>query len=339
MKKLFLVLTFVLLLTGCGKNRQIFGEVVSVTNEGQYVQLTVHTDDGMDIPVLAGGESLVYSFDGVIPHEQLLTGELIRPIVTAYELSREDGAWLAERICVESIQLPEGYTLKDGTVLTVRRNYNHTTYLAADETEILREEDPVGPNNVYVGGLPSLDDLEPEAQEKIIAYYDELGPLYNLNAEMENAYRDYMAMEDKSGFQSRILSQDICPTAANEKLIWYGTHVTRPVDSGLHHQTSTYTVFDRETGEVVEPASLFLCSEAEAAKAILDGSGISDTELRNKMEKAFRFDYLNFNSLALDVCFPAGSLPGQDTYYILGIEYEHLSGVLHPWAIPDSTEP
>ena len=50
-------------------------------------------------------------------------------------------------------------------------------------------------------------------------------------------------------FQAHHLSQDISPSAANDRLIWYTAYVTRPIGDGLHHQTSTHTVFDRETGE------------------------------------------------------------------------------------------
>lgn len=336
MKKLAVILLTLLLLTGCGKNKQICGEVVSVTNEGQYVQLILRTEDDRQTRVLADGHTFVYSFAGI--EEGLLSGKLLRPVVTAYELRKQDGAWLAERICVESIQLPDGYTLKDGTVLTVRKTSSYTTYSTANGIELLRQQDTIGPDNVSVGGLPSLRDLSHTAQQNIIAYYSELGLLYDLDEEIEKIHRDFLSLDDPSGFQSKLLSQDICPTAANEKLVWYSAHVTRPADDGLHHQTSTHTVFDRETGAVIDPASLFLCSEAEAARVILDVSGMPDTELRHEMEKAFRFDYLNFHSNALDVCFPAGSLPGQNTDHLLGVEYEDLSGIIHPWAVPDSDE-
>lgn len=336
MKKLAVILLTLLLLTGCGKNKQICGEVVSVTNGGQYVQLVLRTEDDRQTRVLADGHTFVYSFAGI--EEGLLSGKLLRPVVTAYELRKQDGAWLAERICVESIQLPDGYTLKDGTVLTVRKNYSHTIYSAADGIEILREQNPIGPDNISVGGLPSFSDLKAEVQEKIMAYYDALGLLYDLDDELEKAYRDFLSLDNPISFQSRLLSQDICPSAANEKLVWYSVYVTRPVEGGLHHQTSTHTVFDRETGAVIDPASLFLCSEAEAARVILDVSGMPDTELRHEMEKAFRFDYLNFHSNALDICFPAGSLPSQNTDHLLGVEYEDLSGIIHPWAVPDSDE-
>lgn len=331
MKKTAIIIFLLLLLTGCSK-KEICGEVISVTGNGPYTQLTVRRTDGRQTQILADDSTIVYSFSGI--DQSLLSGELLRPMITAYELRRHDGAWLSERICVESVQLPEGYTLSDGTELTVRRDYHHTIYITPDGTEILLEQEPIGPGNIHTGGVPSLADLPQTAQDAITAYYRELGLLYNLDEEIEKIYRNYLETQDKSSFQSRLLAQDICPTAASEKLIWFGAHVTLPLDNGLHHQTSIHTIFDRQTGDIVDPASLFLCTEEALIRTILDLSGMPDTELRREMETAFRFDYLEFNSYALDVSFPAGSLPSQNTDHILGVHYEKLGSILHPWAIP-----
>lgn len=335
MKKLLLILSLLFLLTGCA-NKQICGEVVSFLNEGPYVQLIVQTEENEQVKVLADGNTFVYSFSGI--EEGLLSGKLIRPVITAYELRKQDGGWLAERICVESIQLPEKYLLSDGTELTVRQGFSHILYFSDDGTELLRREETVGPDHVSVGSLPLLTDLSEEAQQSITAYYQELGLLYDLEKEIETAYRAYLATDNKSEFHPSLLSQQIAPSASNEKLIWYSVYVTRPVGQGLHQQTNTQTVFNRETGAVMDTGSLFLCTEAEAARVILEASGMTDTEQKREMEKAFRFGYLNFESGALSVCFPTGSLTGQDTQHILGVEYEDLTGILQPWAIPDATE-
>lgn len=332
MKKLIMVFGLLLLLTGCGK-KEIYGEVQSVTPNRNYIELTIV---GKEDTVLADDETLVYSFSGI--EEGLLEGKLIRPYITAYELKRKSGGYYADRICVESVQLPEGCILSDGTALTVRKDYTHTIYFAPDGIEILREQDPIGPNNVSVGDLPSLDMLSVQAQEAILAYYENQGLLYDLDAELESAWLDYQASDNKLLFQSCLLSQDICPSAANDKLLWYSVYVTRPAGDGLHRQSSTHTVFDRETGNVFATGDLFACTEKELGKRILEIVSMPDTELCREMEKAFRFEYLNFHGEALDVCFPAGSLISQNTDYLLGIEYEDLEGFIHPWAIPDSLE-
>ena len=335
MKKLLIVLSVLFLLTGCGK-KEIYGEVLSVTNEGQYVQLVVRTDNDRQVRILADGHTHVYSFAEPDNCKGLLSGDLISPVISVSQMHRQNGAWLAEMICVESVELPEGYTLKDGTKLTLRKDYNYTIYIAPDGTELLREQYPVGPDNVYTGDAPSLSELEPEVQQSILSYYEEIGLLYDLDAELEQAYQWYLKTEDGEPFYSCMVSQHIDPTAANDRFVWYSAYVTHPIKDGLHEETSVHTIFDRKTGAVVAPADLFTCSETEAANRILDAAQMPDTELRREMEKAFRFEYLNFHSNALDICFPAGSLIGEQTNHYLGIDYGNLTGILHTWAIPDS---
>ena len=338
MRKLLIVLSVLFLLTGCGK-QEIRGEVLSVNNEGQYVQLLVRTDDDRQVRILADGNTHVYSFAAPEDCEGLLSGDLIRPVISVSRMHRQNGAWLAEMVCVESLELPEGYTLKDGTRLTVRKDYANTIYIAPDGTELLREQDPIGPDNVYTGGIPSLSELKPEAQQAILSHYEDLGLLYDLDAEIEKVYQWYLNATDTDPFYSCLLSQDISPTAANDRLVWYASYTTIPVDGKVHQQIQQNTIFDRNTGAVMDPKDLFTCTEPEAASAILDASQMPDTELRREMEQKFQFEYLNFDNNTLMACFPAGSLvnhPSGD--YILGIPYEDLSGILHPWAIPYSTE-
>ena len=333
MKKLLFLLPLLLLLTGC-RSKVIYGEVASITPKGAYLELTIV---GKEDTVLADEKTLVYNFFGT--EDQLLSGELIRPYITAYDLKRTAGSYYAERIHVESVQLPEGYILADGSELTIRKDLSHTTYFSPEGVDILREQELIGPENVSVGGLPSLDVLNAQAQDAILEYYKKLGYLYDLNEELEFAWKCYQASENKLLFQSHHLSQDISPTAANNTLIWYSVHVTKPIGDGLHQMSSTYTIFNRETGVLVDPSSLFICSKAEVISAILNVSGMPDTELRQEMEKAFQFSYMNFGSNALDVCFPAGTLPSAPyTDYMLGVHYEDISHILHPWAIPDSVE-
>lgn len=332
MKKLLLMIPLLLLLNGCG-GKVIYGEVHSVTPKENYIELTIV---GKDDILLADENTMVYSFSDI--EEGLLEGKLIRPYITAYDLKWKPDGYYSDRICVESVILPEPYVLKDGTELTIRKDHTHTTYFTPDGIEILWEQDPIGPNNVSVGDLPSLDMLSVQAQDAILAYYENQGLLYDLDAELESAWLDYQASDNKLMFQSHHLSQDICPSAASDNLLWYSIYVTRPVADSLHQQSCTHTVFDRKTGHVVETADLFSCTEKELGRRILEIVSMPDTELSREMEKAFRFEYLDFHSNALDVCFPAGSLIGQSTNHMLGVEYTDLEGFIHPWAIPYSTE-
>ena len=328
MRKLLLIVPLLLLLTGCG-GKVIYGEVQSISPKGDYLELTLV---GKEDIVLADDNTTVFSFSGI--EEGLLDGELIRPHITAYDLKWTTDGYYSDRIYVESVILPEPYVLKDGTELTVRKDFGNTTYFSPDGIDILWEQDPVGPHNVSVGGLPTFDMLNDQAQEQILSHYEDMGILYDLDAELEFAWQCYQKADEKPMFQAHHLSQDISPSAANDRLIWYTAYVTRPIGDGLHHQASTHTVFDRETGDIVNISDLFDCDEKALVKRILEIVNMPDTQLSREMEQAFRFDYLHFNNY-LDVCFPADSLISQNTDHILGIEYQALGGLIHPWAIPD----
>lgn len=332
MKKLLVLLPLLFLLTGCG-GKAIYGEVHSVTPKGEYIEVTFV---GKDDTVLADDETIVFSFSGI--EGELLSEELIQPYITAYDLKWTPSGYYSDRIYVESVILPKPYILEDGTKLTIRKDLSHTTYFSPDGIDILREQVPFGPHNVSVGGLPTFDMLNPQVQKRILSHYEKLDLQYDLDAELESAWQSYQTSDNKLLFQSHLLSQEISPTAANDQLLWYGTYVTRPIGNNLHHTSCIQTIFDRETGNVIDTAALFTHEEKEVGKRILEIVNIPEADLKQEMETAFRFEYLNFHGNALDVCFPAGSLPSQTSDHMLGVEYTDLTGYIHTWAIPDSIE-
>ena len=57
-------------------------------------------------------------------------------------------------------------------------------------------------------------------------------------------------------------------------------------------------------------------------------------ENTRSFEQAFSTDYLVFSQSDIGIYFPAGSLPGEEHAYIIGLEYDKLGDILHPWAIP-----
>ena len=48
-------------------------------------------------------------------------------------------------------------------------------YKLADGKTLLTVQDPTGPDDVYVGGVESLDDLNETAQKVILSYYERQG--------------------------------------------------------------------------------------------------------------------------------------------------------------------
>ena len=96
--------------------------------------------------------------------------------------------------------------------------------------------------------------------------------------------------------------------------------------------------FDRETGERIETWDLFSCQPEEAKKALLDRAELGDPALLREAEAAFDPAWVVFTSDGIEVWFPQGSLPSQETSLILFLEYSQLEDILHSWAIPPKTE-
>lgn len=333
MKRLLLIFPLLFLLTGCG-SKVIYGEVASIVPKEGYFELTIV---GKDDIVLADEKTMIYSFSGI--EAGLLEGELIQPYITAYDLTKKSGGYYSDRIYVESVILPEPYILEDGTKLTVRKDYTHTTYFTPEGIDILWEQEPIGPHNVSAGELPSLNALSGQAQEKILAYYEAQGLLYDLDSELETAWQAYLQKEEKENFPAHHLSQDTIPMSASPRIISFATVVTRPID-GNHVQEIRYgAIFDRETGELIPLAELFQCSEEEIGQAVLLTSGIADQAVLPEMLQAFQLEYLHLNSDSLEIRFPSGSLPSQNTEWIVCVKYDQLTDILHSWAIPENDNP
>jgi len=331
MKKFLLLLSMILLLTGCG-GKEISGEVASVTPQGYYMAISLA---GREQVILADRDTHIFSFSDEIPSEQLLIGQLCAPRITASGLRWTAEGYVADSICVDSTILPEPYILSDGTSLNIRKHHLHTAYETPDGTILLWETDPIGPENVHGGSAPSLDSLSSQAQTAITAYYEEQGLLYDLDAQLETAYQAYLKSEDKLLFQCHHLSQEVIPSAASEKIISFSTILTLPVD-GNHVQELRYnTVFERSTGDIIEICDLFRCSEDEIAETFLTAAKLQDPDLMRKMINAFRPEYLILGPSALELWFPKNTLEGTEESNIVCADYGDLTELLYPWAIPD----
>ena len=176
-------------------------------------------------------------------------------------------------------------------------------------------------------------------QSNILSYYINQGLLYDVNIELERAYTDYKNTENKSGFSSYFLLQDSAPASSNEKVMYFLTSVTFPIDGNHGYEMRLGAAFNRETGKHICNWELFSCSEEEVKQAILDIAGITDTVLRAEMEAAFKFEHIILFTDNLEVSFPAGTLPSQEHGYFLGLDYDDdLCKILNEWAIPKHTE-
>ncbi len=247
----------------------------------------------------------------------------------------------------EPRQEPERWTLVEEKVMTFsdgesvnlwrRVPFGHAAYKLSDETTLLLVQDPAGPANVYVGGVKSLDDLSEPAQRAVAAFYEEQGLLYNVPSELEKAYADYLACQDKGTlFHEHYISQDIVPTASNDSIICFLTSVILPVNGQMAQEVHLGAVFSRETGEVLNNWELFSLPEDEARQRLLDIFNVADSALRTEMQAALKPEYIILFPDNLDVTFPRGTLPSQAYSYSIGLGYDELQGVIQSWAIPNS---
>jgi len=227
-------------------------------------------------------------------------------------------------------------TFSDGESLDLWRNQiGDACYKLSDGTELLTIRTPIGPDNVYVAGVESLEDLTEPAQNSIREFYEEQGLLYDTHAELEKAYEEYLRRENGEVYPERYISQDIVPVASNDKIMCFLTTVILPVEGQIAQEIRLGATFDRETGEVMSNWNLFTLPEEEARQWLLEAFNV-DSSLRREMEAALKPEYIVLFPESLEVTFPRGTLPSQDYSYSVGLDYEELRKVLQPWAIPDN---
>ena len=161
--------------------------------------------------------------------------------------------------------------LSDGTAVDRwQKGYSgYDFYKLKDGTELLREEHPSGPENVYVGGRESFTSLPEHTAKAISAYYEDLGLLYDLETEVEGAYQEYLTCQTEGEeFFSYYLGQSTSLCASNERVVYFLTSVTLPLGGqyGMNYQVGA--AFDRETGKVIPVWDLFTLPE-EDVKALI----------------------------------------------------------------------
>lgn len=352
---LLAALCLCLLLTACGGKDSISGEVVDIHQTPEATALILQTDGDKRIAVFLDEDTYVFGMDEIdgeaykaSPH----TGVALYffPEGRKTTLTTADGetlnAYHADRyISIDAYLIQDAVTLSDGTPLDAwKTSMFSTTYQLKDGTELLREDAPSGPENHYVVGLESFDDLSESAKPLIQQYYDEQGALYDLQAELEKAWVEYR--EDPARYGSYWIGQETAPSASSQKVLYFSTCLTMLVaqepgsNSYVEVKSSSLpAAFDRNTGENIPLSDLFTCPASEISKKLLDlaeKGGWPDTPaLKQEMMRAFQMEYLSFYSDHIMLDFPAGTSPSQEYTYLVSVDYTAgLSDILQPWAIP-----
>lgn len=232
----------------------------------------------------------------------------------------------------------DALVLSDGTAVDRwQKGYSgYDFYKLKDGTELLREEHPSGPENVYVGGRESFTSLPEHTAKAISAYYEDLGLLYDLETEVEGAYQEYLTCQTEGEeFFSYYLGQSTSLCASNERVVYFLTSVTLPLGGqcGMNYQVGA--AFDRETGEVIPVWDLFALPEEDVKALIVEEFAPRSEAERAEMLEKLTAEYLVFQPDSLNVFFPQGVISTQAHSSGVGIEYSELTGVLHDWAVPD----
>ena len=227
--------------------------------------------------------------------------------------------------------------LSDGTAVDRwQKGYSgYDFYKLKDGTELLREEHPSGPENVYVGGRESFTSLPEHTAKAISAYYDDMGLLYDLETEVEGAYQEYLTCQTEGEeFFSYYLGQSTSLCASNERVVYFLTSVTLPLGGqyGMNYQVGA--AFDRESGEVIPMWDLFALPEEDVMALIVEEFAPRSEAERAEMLEKLTAEYLVFQPDSLNVSFPYGVLATELYTSVVGIDYGELTGVLHDWAVP-----
>lgn len=235
----------------------------------------------------------------------------------------------ASSVQIDAAQQPEGLTLADGTSLSVWQASFDREYCAPDGTVLLEER--LG--SEAADAIESVAGLSEEAKENILGFYEAQGILYDLPAQLEQAHAAYKA--EGEDFELYTLGQEVNLCAENSSTLWLITKVTLPLGGRVVTEEPLCAAFDKATGEKLAAEDLFTCTGETLAAALLDAAGITDEPKRSELLAAFDESRVVFRGEALEVFFPKGAVPGEETSLILGLDYtDEVKALLQPRALP-----
>ena len=349
MKKLLMIalcLALCLGLSACSNN-YIVGDVVEVTPTA----LIIETTTGKQLAVLLDEYTHIFGMDHIdgesykadpYPGVRVSFTHAGRDGSVANAAGKRVKAYKAAlTIKIEAYLIPQAATLSDGTVLDVwKESQLGATYQTQDGIALLREDAPSGPDNNYIEGLESFDDLSEEAKLAVAEFFESQGKLYDLQVELERAWAAYQ--EDPKGFYTFTVQQRSYRCATSNWLCYFETNLIKTVSGTNVQETVFCDAFHRVYGNHVPAASLFACPEQDIGRKLLDIAGKegaipADPSLRAEMEAAFRPEYVTVYPDALWIHFHEGSLPSQPYKYLIVIPYnEECKYLMADWAVPYS---
>ena len=323
------------LFSGCGE-KTIRGEVIEVISDGQTGEFSfvIDQDVGGLKTIKTDADTYIFSWIEEATEKDLREGNVDGMMVSVTGKNRSE-AFHAEHVMIEQLRIRNYHTLEDGTQVDIIIGLNEYTYCLGNITELLRVRNPIGPHNVQVAGVESLDSLPEEVQQNVIAYYDAQGLFYDEFQTLQDAYDAYCTWDK---FYAFYLSQEIIPTASSDDVIYFLTDFMS--DRGLEgtEELRLGAAFDKKTGEFIPVTELFTCKPEAILPKLIEICDLDDAALIAEMEQAFRPEYVVFFPENLEITFPESALPAYGMSSGMGIDFtknEDLLKLLQPWAVPN----
>ena len=235
------------------------------------------------------------------------------------------------------------FTFSDGENVSTWKYPNNSKllYLLQDGTEILATHTIRGPENAIVGGVEPIAALEQTAQDKIIAFYEGQGALYNLEEYLERAYAEYTLEKSGATFQCDSLIQETVPSASNEEIIYCTTTLCLPLEQGIYDEYSLTRAFDKKSGDSLDSWDLFVGTE-DTVKTTLLSDYTTDSETLAILYSDFRPEYVRFYPDGYEIVFPcetstrlaAGDHTPPSNIAFSNRYTDKVLSILNVWAIP-----
>ena len=179
--------------------------------------------------------------------------------------------------------------------------------------------------------------LPQEAQQNIMAYYDDQGLFYDEFQTLEDAYDAFCAWDK---FYAFYLSQEILPTASSDDVMYILTDFMS--DRGMEgsNELRLCAVFDKETGENIPIEDIFACEPQEIITKLIEICGPGKDAPMDEMKQAFKPEYVVFYPENVEIIFPEEALPEYGLNFGMGIDFENedLLDLIQPWAVPNEEE-
>ena len=348
--KVFLCLLALLFLPGCDTSRTVEGYITAYHTDEQdkLTGLSVQLLDGetMTFVPAKDEEYRIVSWlgaDTLTEIQEKFPGDLL--VSAKYggkttTLIQPDGtqlpAYVADWVMdIAHLKTPGAYTLPDGVTADLWEEWSQHNYCLPDRTELLRV-DGHGPENVYGGSsMFAFEDLSPAVQERILAFYEAQGLLYDEFAELERAYRFYLT--DPDNFQSLWVGQEISPYYANENIISFLTTVTLPLSPGRIDEFQLCHTFDRNTGEQISNYDLFTAPPEEVVRTLLELGNYQYWDTPPVVEEivmVLKPEYIHLSDDYLSIDFPSGTF--DERRYGFGFNHTPETWkLIQPWARPE----